>query len=259
MLLGWEENTVTKKLEELIEFLDYKTRNLRWKLFDIRLWFRYRITERYNVLKIRSLEPAFYEANDLLLHASMQIVVDFVEINKANVERGMWGYGDNISWIRKYLPRILRPFFYTKRSREAGLKYLDWEIALPRENVLDEKGNIVEYACPGQSEAAETLKEIYLWWKDVYPNRPDPLDASGFSAFCDYEIEKYGDLFRTEPCKWDEDGNPTLFKIKDDLTEEEEAERSRTLNKCREIEQAYLKEEEEMLIKLAKIRPGLWT
>jgi hypothetical protein len=93
-----------------------------------------------------------------------------------------------------------------------------------------------------QAENAQEILALYRWWREVYPNRPDPMDASGWTAYCELRRTNGRDFFDFE-----------------DKTEEE-AKMSRTaLDKSHEIEAAYDKEDEEMMIRLIKVRDSLWT
>lgn len=89
----------------------------------------------------------------------MQLVVDYVEIELAAL---MSSY-KNIERFR-FLPWYIRPDF---RSRELGLEYI--ELCMSDKNQGE--------------EFYEKIKEVYLWWKDIYPNRKSVEDASGFTKF----------------------------------------------------------------------------
>jgi hypothetical protein len=93
-----------------------------------------------------------------------------------------------------------------------------------------------------QALAAREIFELYTWWKEIYPLRPDPYDASGWSAYCDMRREKGYHLLDME-----------------DRTEEEAEMRDKALAKSNEIEKAYNDEDEAMMIRLIKIRESLWT
>ena len=93
-----------------------------------------------------------------------------------------------------------------------------------------------------QAKAAREILELYRWWKEVYPNRPDVHDVSGWTAYCNMRREKGYHLLDME------DKSP------------EEAEWCRTaLDKSHEIEKQYNDEDEAMMIRLIKIRESLWT
>jgi hypothetical protein len=86
---------------------------------------------------------------------------------------------------------------------------------------------------------------LYRWWKEVYPNRPDAHDASGWSRYCELKRKEHG-----------ENG---LSFMKESKDPELRALGDAALIKSHEIEQAYDAEDEEMMIRLIKIRNGLWT
>ena len=140
-------------------------------------------------------------------------LVDFVEIEQA------WFH---IAWDDEAKAKYDAPFWArgwfrwrTWRCPQAGLDHLDWAIALDEE----------EGAPTRQSIAAKEIKELYLWWTQTYRNRPDPMEASGWSAYCAKRREKEGGIFGSE----------------DETEEEQQA------------------EDEAMMIRLIKIRQALWT
>jgi len=166
-------------------------------------------------------------------------LVDFVEIEQA-WHHCIWSDEAktkfNVPWYRKGLLRLR-----TWRCPEAGLEYLEWAKTLTNEEFLDEgEKHLAEPTY--QAKAAIEMLELYHWWKNVYPNRPDPHDASGWTAYCDMRRTKGYHLLDME------DKTP------------EEAEMCRTaLDKSNEIEKAYNDEDEAMMIRLIKIRESLWT
>lgn len=206
-------------------------------LRDMFNWIRFRTYDKYNAIYIKSLEPSYYDSDTRLLHGMFQLLVDFVEIECAGHQLAAEKYksisaSDN--WNKcffGYLRRYFRRPSFLKRNPEAGLRYLDWEIALQD-----------EYST-SQAESAKEKKELYLWWKTIYPERRDPMDESGWSELCDRRRKKYGNI----------------LSILNDLTDEEHEESSRILEKYRILEELQYKKDEEMLIRLVKIRNSLWT
>lgn len=131
-------------------------------------WLAHRSTKRYNVLKIRDLEPNYWDKDTILLYAVMQLVVDFVEIECAFME-----IDAPYTW-RQWLNLKLPWFFRSDeafRSRELGLRHLDM-----LERFYEDK-------VKSPSQAPKEIKEVYLWWKDVRPHRPDPGDLSGLNEY----------------------------------------------------------------------------
>jgi hypothetical protein len=93
-----------------------------------------------------------------------------------------------------------------------------------------------------QALAAQEILALYRWWREVYPNRPDVHDASGWSAYCEMRRTKGYDFLDLE-----------------DKSEDEAAQCKTALEKSNEIEKAYDDEDEAMMIRLIKIRDSLWT
>jgi hypothetical protein len=95
----------------------------------------------------------------------------------------------------------------------------------------------------GQAERAKEIKELYIWWTTVYPNRPDPYEASGWTAACEASrIANGGKL------NWGQEKDPILKKSSD-----------KAHKLLQKIEASYEKEDEVMMIRLIKIRNALWT
>jgi hypothetical protein len=95
----------------------------------------------------------------------------------------------------------------------------------------------------GQAERAKEIKELYTWWTVTYPNRPDPYDASGWTAACEASRIANGGRLR-----FSEEKDPVLKEMSD---------KSHQL--LQEIEAAYEAEDEAMMIRLIKARDSLWT
>ena len=168
-------------------------------------------------------------------------LVDFVEVETA------WMH---VVWDedarKKYCTPWWRTSFFrwrTWRCPEAGIAHLDWAASLTNEEWCDKTDP--EYGKPTpQALAAMEIKELYTWWKDVYPNRPDPYDISGWSELCD-KNRKTGDVL-------------SILDYENE-TPDERLERNAVHKKLQDIETEYEQEEEDMLIRLIKVRRSLWT
>jgi len=161
-------------------------------------------------------------------------LVDFIEIEQAwhhcvwdDNARKRYGYPWWRRWFRQW------------RCPEAGIDYLKWAMSLTNKDFIKE-GEVEEPTY--QAKAAKEMFELYTWWKEVYPNRPDVHDASGWSAYCDMRRERGYYLLDME-----------------DKSEDEAKMRDTALAKSQEIEKAYNDEDEAMMIRLIKIRESLWT
>jgi hypothetical protein len=175
-------------------------------------------------------------------------LVNFVEIEKA------W---KNVAWSKEGRKKYNVPFWgvgwfrwRTWRCPEAGIEHLKWETTLTNEEWLDEDKKH-EAEPTGQALAAREILELYTWWKEVYPNRKDPHDLSGWSHWCNRRRKK---IKQEEP-----DANEFAILDSSDETESEQAETRRILDLCNKIEQEQQDEDERMMIRLIKIRHHLWT
>lgn len=176
-------------------------------------------------------------------------LVDFVEVELA------WA---NIAWSKKEeRQKYGAPFWAwgwfrwrTWRSPEAGLDYLKWAMTLTNEDWLEEDKK--HLATPtGQAVSAKEILELYTWWKEVYPNRKDPHDLSGWSEWC---------AGRRQKIKEEDPGADDFSMLgSDNETEEEQAETRRILDLLQQIEGEQKQEDEGMMIRLIKIRDHLWT
>ena len=77
----------------------------------------------------------------------------------------------------------------------------------------------------------------------MYPNRPDPYDASGWTDYC--EASRVA--------------NGGKLSFSNDRTPELQAMSDQSHKVLQEIEAAYEAEDEAMLIRLVKARDSLWT
>jgi hypothetical protein len=170
-------------------------------------------------------------------------LVDFVEIELA------WRH---IAWgSREDRRKYGAPFWATGwfrlrtwRSAQAGLDYLEWESRLiPTEEWVDANDPNYQNPTP-QALGAIEIRELYQWWTEVYRKRPDPHEATGWSAWCDRKRDKTGHEF------WLDDETETA---------EEKAECKLILDRLHKLEQEHSSEEESMMIRLIKIRESLWT
>ena len=198
---------------------------------SIRSYISNRFTDKMWCLDTKLSKGGYHELNIRIIHGLFEGLVEFVENEKANMQyiSEYWEQVDDSASISTASKKVKKIF----PSREKGIEYLNWEISLNDGIKM------------GQSETAKEIKELYMWWKDIRPNRPDPYDASGWTEYCNKRRE-------------DSDG---AFDILDheDETEEERKEVSNMLKRLREIEKQYDEEDTEMLIRLIKIRNGLWT
>ncbi len=222
-------------LDRIQDFVTWPSR----KINDVRYYVNNRWITRSHALTAhpRDIRPGNWcDVGNRFLPCLMNELVDFVEIEQA-WHHVLWDeaarkqYG--VPWHRSFFR------FRTWRSPEAGVDHLKWAMTLTNADFIEE-GETPEPTY--QAKAAREILEIYTWWKEVYPKRPDVHDASGWSAYCEMRREKGYKFFDIE-----------------DKTEEEAAQCRAALDKSQEIEKAYANEDEAMMIRLIKVRESLWT
>ena len=214
------------------------------RLNDIRYYINNRWITRSHALTAhpRDIAPGTWrDVGNRFLPCLFNELVDFVEIEQA-WHHCIWSDDAktkfNVPWYRKGWLRLR-----TWRCPEAGMEYLRWAETLTNEEFLEE-GEKHKAEPTYQAKAAKEIIELYTWWTTTYRNRPDPMDASGWSAHCDAMRVKYpGSMFSSLNSK-----DPADRKASDKA--------HKLLTK---IEKAYEKEDEEMMIRLIKIRESLWT
>jgi hypothetical protein len=213
---GWEEwNNIAKSKHPFRYYIAEELLNDIQDFFcfpkDVCKVIRNYINNRYvhktHYLKTGLKPGEYYEFDFRMLHGLFNELVDFVEIEKAH----MCSITNNDE-SKKYK-------FKKGRCIEAGLDYLDWESKLTHKDELTQ-----------QAESAIKTLKLYNWWKNRI-NRPDPMDESGWSDYCDNKEYR--------------------SKITDEGREK--------LNKLQELEEKYDQEDEDMMIELIKIRRSLWT
>lgn len=200
-----------------------------WKYKAIRDWIRFRTYDRYHVVNT-GLPPGYYGAEHRMFHASFEILKEFVEVELAWHSYVWSEERKNISFLEKYVPfyRIFKPF----RSKEWGLKHLDWAAT------LDDPKLPPHERCDHQAVSAREIRELYLWWVDIYPERKTlPIP--------DYDNQGMGTL----GCL-DEDFDPDAEDYKNFRE---------IMVHNNNLEESWREEDTAMLVRLVKVRGHLWT
>ena len=211
------------------------------KLNDIRYYINNRWVSHSHALTAhaRDIKPGNWsDVGNRFLPCLFNELVDFVEIEQA-WHHCMWSDDAktefDVPWWRSGWLR-----WRTWRSPEAGMEYLRWASTLTNRDFIEED---VAPEPTYQATAAKEIIELYTWWTVTYRNRPDPYDASGWTAVCEESrIANGGRL------SFSGDKDPVLKKKSD-----------KALKILQKIEKQYADEEEAMMIRLIKIRESLWT
>lgn len=193
-------------------------------------WITYSFIKHTSIIDTKLKRGEFHDSTELILHGMFSLLVDYVECEKASMY--LWCHKDEPKpwWMKSSLTRWSK-----YRNPELGLKYLQWEAD------LGDDGGYYQVIT-----AKETL-ELYDWWKNIRPNRVDPFVLSGLDEY--YK--------RKENSNKDDD---IWTKLSFNQKTEEEVNSWREMsNKQQEIDDQYEQEDTDMLIRLIKIRNGMWT
>lgn len=192
----------------------------------------------------RDIKPGEWrDVGDRFLPCLFNELVDYVE-----QELAWW----HIAWAdpsEKH--KYKAPFWATGwfrwrawRCAQAGLDNLEWQRSLVYDDTWMVEQSDPRYGQPtAQAIDAQEILDLYKWWTEVYHNRPDPHDASGYSDYCERKRQL--------------DGDDGFFSQPDSAELRELGDRA--LKACNEIEAAYEAEDQQMMIRLVKIRNALWT
>jgi hypothetical protein len=228
--------------------LDHLQDFLTWplaKLNSIRYYINNRFVIRSHALTSHPNDCKRGEYNnfgDRILPCLFNELVNFVEIENA------WHH---VAWDTEASKRYSPPFWAKGkfkisvwRSAEAGVENLKWQSNLVYNEDWGCSPSDPDYGKPtDQAIKAKEILELYHWWKEVYPKRPDPNDAGGWTSYCSAISV----------------GNDNFMTMISDRNEEDRATSNEILKRTTKIEEDYEKEDEEMMIRLIKIRKSLWT
>ena len=236
------------------EALD-KIQNFIWwpidRIYDVKYYINNRFISRTHSLTAhpRDIKPGKWcDVGHRFLPCLFNELVDFVE-----VELAWW----HLAWSPEERPKYNMPWWAvgwfrirTWRCPQAGLDNLKWQSELVWKEDECEPGSPNIGKPTYQAEKALEILALYKWWTEVYRNRPDPHDASGWSEYCD--------LKRNIAEERGADGFSAMFSTKGE-TKELRKMADTALKKLRKIEEQYEREDEQMMIRLIKIRNSLWT
>lgn len=231
--------------EEGLDYLATVVYFIPDKLYDLKYYINNRFVTRTNALTahVRDISPGSWcDVGNRFLPCLFNELVEFVE-----VELAWW----HIAWADKEAKaKYSAPFWAsgwfrwrTWRCPQAGLDNLEWQRKLVYDDDwMDPEDSYYGKPTP-QAKKAQEILDLYTWWTVTRPARPDPYEASGWTAHCEAMREKYGDGIGN----WG----------KEDKKERAQSTKAHKL--LDKMEADFEKEDEEMMIRLIKVRHGLWT
>ena len=231
-LAHWFTETLPRWLDKPVQWLIDPVESMM-------CYFRNRYISQTHLLRTGLESGQWHELENRILHGMFTQLVDFVEIEQARhhvlwMEAAERGKYNEPTWRKFWLLRIAR-----WRCPEAGIDYLTWCMTLDGKDAGTNSS-------PGQATLAREIMFLYSWWKDIRPNRKSELEESGLLEFEKAMSLKYGQ-------DW------VGFDRKKILTPAEKLEHRRLLDLSWTIEEQRHQEDDELMIRLIKIRRGLWT
>jgi len=253
----WDSWTTTAQMKHNLRFwiaeegLQYLQDFVTWpirKIYDVKYYINNRFVSRTHALTAHPRDIPRGEWRDVgsrFLPCLFNELVDFVEVEQA------WHH---CMWSDKAKSKFIVPWWRKSwlnwrgwRCPEAGLEYLKWASELVMNEDMGVYPTDKHYCKPTQQAiAAKEIIELYTWWTQVYQNRLDPMDASGWSEFCARMQAQHptGSIFAI------------LGRTKN---KEQKKEEQKIIKLMSKIEAQYEKEDTEMLMRLIRIRNSLWT
>lgn len=216
----WFVETFLHDLQDVVNLPNDIRKHIEWYIVN-----RF-ITKSHKVVT-NLKKGVWHESPELLMHSMFTILVNFVEIEKANMQLISLERDERPWWTKVRLLRWLN-----NRSPELGIKYLEWEISLAADTANDDEA----YLCVSQSKAAQEVLDLYIWWTITRPSRQDP-----------YDMIEYDDT-------------KNIFELLDEDPNTETAQqRKQQYETIHMIEKIYEDEDTRMMKQLIDLRDYLWT
>ena len=220
---------------------DWLEKPAQWTVdpvYDATYYLRNRFVRQTHMVHTDLEQGVWHEYESRILHGMFTELVDFVEVEQA------W---HTCIWDEKARKKYQMPwwrdnwlfYWHEWRCPAAGIDYLKWCMT------LDDPALPVHDRNPSQADHAREVLTLYTWWKDIRATRRDEYEEAGFTQFNDRMAAKYGKV------DFDPDDKQ--------LTAQERKEKHTIYSRVHEIEEARHQEDEAMMIRLVKIRRGLWT
>ena len=175
----------------------------------------------------------YHEFSERMLYSMFDSLVNYIDSEEAHMHI-VWADKAvrdkyNVPWWKRHW---MFRWGQAWKCPEAAIDHLKWEMELTDS--------------PIQAESAREKMSLYTWWKHIRPGRGRAWDVSGFQAHWDKMDAKYGD-------DWLGLGGKGKMSRAEDKA-------YRKLQKSNdELEEQWEKEDEDMIIRLVKLRKNLWT
>ena len=137
-----KEYPVRYAIGEAINLCGRPARTAKWNLRNAYWWVQYRVNpkHKYTTIKLKRLDPGYYDEDSLLFYAMFEIFENFMKRQLTNPQV-IWEYDEDC---------------FPKWQVEEDLEGIQKEIA-------------------SHNADWKEMNEIYNWWVNVYPKREETL------------------------------------------------------------------------------------
>lgn len=238
LLRYWLADTGLKWAQDFVYWLPNK-------LNDIRSYCRNRwIDQTHGLIAHKSnlKRGVWCDVSNRILPCLFDSLVDFVECEEAWMQCIIEEDDHKLSWWRKIKLFRWKPY----RNKEAGIKRLEWEASLIYDQNMGINPTDKLYGLPTeQAMNAMEILALYKWYTEIYLNRKDAMDESGWSDYCDLS----------------RNSDPDDYSLPDHDTESDELKKLGEVSHkaLDQLEQDREEEDTRMMIRLIKVRNSLWT
>lgn len=220
-IANWLVNTAIDKVERWVKSVPAK-----WE--DIHAYIQNRYVSKVHLIDTGLKPGDWYEPNNRLLHGAFAVLVDYVEVALA-IEKNVWS--DNPTPYR---------FLKEYRNAEQGIAKLEEQRGYTHDAYEGGPTGLTPSAVD-----AEEIRTLYAWWTVTRPNRRDPYS----------KIDPWNGKFSM----FDADHSEEEHEAKTRRRKAWKASVATKLEQAHKLEQIYEKEDQDMLIRLIKVRGTMWT
>jgi len=213
---------------------------LYWPLdyyHDLRRYIRNRYIIKSHILSTDLKPGTFYETDEVMLQGLFNALTNFVEIECASMQQRYYNYSNAPFWYRYEWLR-----WGVRRSRELGIQYLESEMG-----VIEQDGEEEINPDDARVRKATEIYSLYIWWKDIRPTRRDAYEITGYHELCERQAAQAGNNFSVRAL---------LDAV---ICGEDRDQRIEKMNESIRLEELQYEEDTAMMVRLVKIRQGLWT
>ena len=204
---------------------------VKWKYERASRWVRYRTVNKYHIIDT-GLPPDYYDTDTLMLHGNFNLLKNFVEVEQA-WQKYCWSqdHKNSKNWVEKHLPKLYRLFSPFRRP-DLGVQHFEWAATLDDPNLPPFERS------DQQAQDAREILSLYNWWVNIRPARQE-----------------------IPSIEYNNQGLGILGALDDDFNHDaDDYKKNREIAEHNsKLDELWKEEDDAMLLRLIKIRRGLWT